>query len=147
MRRAGAVLALGAALAAAGLPAAADGAIAPGLAGHWTFKSWTYDACTFGGVAQFRPTDEPGLFDCELTARQSCPSVNWTVRQSCRARQTGNRVTVTSQIEDFLEGPATDRYWPDNFVLTLHSPRRMSGSLISHGVHPSEFTREPGATS
>lgn len=127
--------------------ASADAAITPGLAGTWTFKSWTYDTCSFGGVATFRPTGEAGLFDCELTARQECDAVRWTVRQSCTARQTENRVTVTSEIEEFLEGPETDRYWPDNFVLTLHSPRRMSGSLISHGVHASEFTREPGATS
>ncbi len=140
-------------LAAAGpagtAPALAEGppALTPGLAGHWTFRSWTYDTCSFDGVAMFRPTSEPGLFDCELTARQSCPDVQWTVRQSCKARQTGNRVTVTSKIEAFLEGPATDSYWPDNFILTLQSPERMSGSLVSHGVHPSEFTRSTGAIS
>ncbi|MEM7767467.1 MAG: hypothetical protein AAF253_08265 [Pseudomonadota bacterium] len=127
--------------------ALADGAPAPQLAGSWTFKSWTYDTCTFGGVATFRTTSEPGTYACELTARQECPSVQWTVRQSCTARRTDNRVTVTAQVEEFLEGPETDQYWPDNFILTLHSNKRMTGSLVSHGVHPSEFTRSPGATS
>ncbi|MEM0987046.1 MAG: hypothetical protein AAGJ32_12440 [Pseudomonadota bacterium] len=125
----------------------ADGAPSPQLAGNWSFKSWTYDDCSFGGVARFQPTEEPGVFTCELTARQECPSVSWTVRQSCVARRTDDRVMVTSAIEEFIEGPATDSYWPDNFVLTMHSSQRMTGSLVSHGVHPSAFTRDAGATS
>jgi len=126
--------------------ALADGAL-PNIAGSWAFKSWTYSQCEFSGIANFSATNEPGVYGCEITARQTCPAVTWVVRQSCTARQSAERITITSTIEEFLEGPVSDQYWPDNFVLSISGPDRMSGSLISHGVHPSEFTRTRGAVS
>lgn len=111
--------------------------------GSWTFKSWTYDDCEFGGVARLMAGEEPGVMACELIARQSCtlPDRRWVVRQSCVARRTGNQVAIHSTIEEFIEGEPTANYWPDHFILTLREPDRMTGSLISHGVHPSEFRR------
>ena len=117
--------------------------------GNWTFKSWTYDGCDFGGTAHFSPGEEASLHACELTARQSCPAfgLEWVVRQSCTARQSGERLTITSTIEEFLVGEPTAAYWPDNFVLTIRSPNRMTGSLVSHGTHATEFVRSAGGIS
>lgn len=133
-------------------PGHADTRPEPGetsIFGNWNFKSWTYDDCEFGGTAWFAPGEEDGLHACELTARQYCPAFNleWVVRQSCTARQSGQRLTITSQIEEFLVGEPTPRYWPDNFVLTIRSPDRMTGSLVSHGTHATEFVRDAGGVS
>lgn len=114
----------------------------PDISGNWAFKSFTYDACEFGGVATLMPTEEDNTYSCELTARQFCPSVEWVVRQSCVAHRTGDRLVIRSQIEEFITGPETASYWPDNFILKIQSGDRMTGSLISHGTHASEFTRQ-----
>lgn len=117
------------------------------ISGNWTFKSYTYDACEFGGVVSLIPTEEDGTYTCELTARQFCPNIEWVVRQSCVAKRTDDRLVIQSQIEEFVSGPATVSYWPDNFILKIHSGNRMTGTLISHGSHASEFTRETGGIS
>lgn len=134
------------------LPALADADLdagGPNIFGTWSFKSWTYDGCDFGGTARFTPGEEAGLHSCELTARQSCPAydLEWVVRQSCTARQSDDRLTVTSRIEEFLVGEPTPEYWPDNFVLTIRSSNRMTGSLVSHGTHATEFVRDAGGIS
>lgn len=139
MKRAGLFVLL-AALAV--LPAGADvEPDRPSILGSWSFKSWTYDDCDFGGVARFTPGEAPSRYRCELTARQACMEVTWVVRQSCVADRTGDRLTIRSSIEEFLQGEPTPLYWPDNFVLTIQSSDRMTGTLVSHGSHPSEFVR------
>lgn len=133
-----------AALMAAGLAAGED-APAPedvSVLGHWSFVAWTYDGCEFGGTAVLSPGPTPTRHACELTARQECVDRTWVVRQSCIARRSGPQLTIVSQIEEFLEdGGERANYWPDNFILTIRSESRMSGTLISHGIHASEFTR------
>lgn len=117
------------------------------LTGQWVFKSWTYDGCEFGGTTHLSRQADSNIYDCELVANQVCPSVTWRVRQSCVARQSGGQLVINSTIEEFLEGEPTDSYWPDNFILTIRSPNRMNGSLLSHGVHASEFRRDEGGIS
>lgn len=114
------------------------------IVGSWTFRSYTDDTCDFGGVAHLRAPDESGAYPCELTARQVCPAwdVEWVVRQSCIANRTDNRLLIRSTIEEFIVGEPTPSYWPDNFILIIRSGDLMTGSLISHGTHASEFTRQ-----
>lgn len=114
------------------------------ITGAWNFRSYTGDACEFGGVAHLRTPDATGAYPCELTARQVCPlnNVEWVVRQSCVANRTDNRLIIRSTIEEFIVGEPTPAYWPDNFVLKIQSSNRMTGSLVSHGSHASEFTRQ-----
>ncbi|NBC20368.1 MAG: hypothetical protein GVY06_04880 [Alphaproteobacteria bacterium] len=119
----------------------------PDLSGSWVFKSWTHDGCDFGGNLHLGPTSEEGSYACELVANQVCPSVTWRVRQSCTARQSNGQLVINSQIEEFLEGEPSPNYWPDNFILTIRSREHMKGSLISHGVHASEFRRDAGGIS
>lgn len=114
----------------------------PIIAGNWVFKSFTYDACEFGGIARLTPSGEENTFTCELTARQTCPNIEWVVRQSCVAHRTGDQLVIRSEIEEFITGPETDSYWPDNFILKIHDGSRMTGSLVSHGSHATEFTRQ-----
>lgn len=114
------------------------------ITGSWNFRSFTSDSCDFGGVARLGLPDDAGTYPCELTARQVCPphDVEWVVRQSCVASRTENRLVIRSTIEEFLVGEPTPAYWPDNFVLSIMSDDRMTGSLVSHGSHASEFTRQ-----
>lgn len=126
-------------------PAAmADSAEGANISGNWTFQAHTYDGCDFGGVTRLTPADRPNFYDCELTARQVCPAleIEWVVRQSCIAERNGDRLTIRSEIEEFLVGEPSQSYWPDNFILTVRSDSRMTGSLISHGAHPAEFIRQ-----
>lgn len=119
-----------------------DGAYS--IVGSWSFRSYTDDACDFGGVAHLRAPDESGAYPCELTARQVCPAwnVEWVVRQSCIANRTDDRLVIRSTIEEFIVGEPTPSYWPDNFILKIRPGDLMTGSLISHGTHASEFTRQ-----
>lgn len=117
------------------------------LSGQWVFKSWTHDGCDFGGTTHLSAKTKAGIYQCELVANQVCRDVTWRVRQSCTARQSGGQLVINSRIEEFLEGEATDSYWPDNFILTIRAPDLMNGSLLSHGVHASEFRRDEGGIS
>ncbi|MEM9739233.1 MAG: hypothetical protein AAF829_05135 [Pseudomonadota bacterium] len=114
------------------------------IVGAWNFRSFTGDTCDFGGVAHLRAPDPSGVYPCELTARQVCSAANieWVVRQSCIANRTDNRLIIRSTIEEFLVGDPTPAYWPDNFVLKIRSGDLMTGTLVSHGSHASEFTRQ-----
>lgn len=130
--------------------AASSEAPAPGgeeaytIVGSWNFRSFTNDACDFGGVMHLQAPDATGAYPCELTARQVCPvnDVEWVVRQSCIANRTDNRLVIRSTIEEFVVGEPTPSYWPDNFILKIRPGDLMTGSLISHGTHASEFTRQ-----
>lgn len=121
----------------------------PVVQGSWSFTAWTGDGCDFNGVATLGPENgTEGEMSCELTARQSCSAdLSWTVRQTCTAKRMGNRVIIRSEIAEFLEGPGTDSYLPDNFVLTIDTARRMFGALHSYGVYKSEWVRDEGAVS
>ncbi|MCI4644278.1 MAG: hypothetical protein MRY64_05795 [Hyphomonadaceae bacterium] len=114
----------------------------PDISGNWNFRSYTYDECDFTGTARLRPTEKAGTYSCELTARQACPEIEWVVRQSCIANRTEDRLIIRSTIEQFINGPETSDYWPDNFILKIRSDDLMTGTLVSHGSYASEFTRQ-----
>lgn len=131
-----------AALLIAALPAAASELDEKTSAlGSWSFIAKTADACEFTGIAHLTEGETPDIHTCELTARQACPDLTYVVRQSCRARRSGDQLIISSQIEEFLEGEPTSLYWPDNFILTIESENRMIGALLSHGSHAAEFRR------
>lgn len=119
------------------------------FAGSWTFKAWIGGGCEFTGLARISPVpEEDGTHVCELTAHQACGTLEWTVRQSCTAIPHGsNRLSIRSQIVEFLGADATDSYLPDNFLLTIDSARRMFGALHSYDVYKAEWIRDEGVTS
>ncbi len=124
--------------------AAAQADVSPdevSVIGSWSFVANTYDNCEFTGVAHLTPGTSPDLHACELTARQACTDITYVVRQSCTAKRSGGQLIINSEIEEFLEGPPTPGYWPDNFILTIKSETRMIGALLSHGSHAAEFRR------
>lgn len=137
-------------LAAVLLGAAASADSAPeeiSVLGSWSFVAQTYDNCEFSGIAHLRPGDSDTLHACELTARQACPDVTYVVRQSCQAQRSSGQLIISSRIEEFLEGPPSKGYWPDNFILTIKTENRMIGALLSHGSHAAEFRRMAEGTS
>lgn len=120
----------------------------PEFAGSWTFKAWIGQSCEFVGIARISPVpNEDGSYACELTANQSCDLVDWTVRQTCSAIPNGNRLTIQSQIEEFIGSETSANYLPDNFLLTIDSAKRMFGALHSAGVFKAEWIRDEGVTS
>lgn len=130
------------ALALSALPAVAQPSDpGPDISGNWVFSASVQRGCTFNGMASFTPASD-GTLGCELTARQVCTDVTFEVRQSCTLRRTGNQLSITSTIEEFIEGGPTDWYFPDNFALTVQSENRLYGALISSSSYPAEFTRD-----
>ena len=115
------------------------------ILGNWTFQTKPYrdGRCMMSGTARLTPNPEPGVYDCELTAVEVCSM--WgrsVVQQSCKARRFGNQVSIRSEIEQFLESKLEGLlYVPDNFALTIQSPKRMYGSLVSAATAPVEFIR------
>ena len=126
------------------LPSQAEAVSDASIIGSWQFSADTNDTCTFTGNMTLSSHEEKDTFGCELTARQACPGVTYVVRQSCTAFRSGDQLSIVSKIEEFLEGPVTSSYWPDNFSLSIVSGSFMSGALISHGTHPAEFWRPEG---
>ena len=131
--------------------ASADDAPEPAnIAGLWEFVANITDGCTFSGQASLERQDDEGDFSCELTARQSCPEidVNYLVRQTCQATRTGEQISVRSAIEEFLEGPPTGNYFPDNFSLFIQDSSHMNGALISgSSAYHAVWTRPEGGIS
>jgi len=119
------------------------------FAGSWTFKAWIGSGCDFTGIARISPVpEEDGTHACELTAHQACGTLEWTVRQTCTAKPHGNnRLSISSQIVEFIGADATGSYLPDNFLLTIDSARRMFGALHSVDVYKAEWIRDEGVTS
>ena len=113
--------------------------------GSWTFQTDPYrqGTCSMSGLMRLTPDPEDGLYACELTAVEECVDIGRSVVvQSCTARRFGNQVSVRSIIEQMIE---TDfegiNYVPDNFALTIQSPERMYGALVSAITAPVEFHR------
>lgn len=115
--------------------------------GNWAFKAWVGDGCSFDGVATLGFVEDGSTSsECELTAKQTCQSSEWIVRQTCTVKRAGNRLAIKSQIAEFL-GEASDSYLPDDFLLTIESHKRMFGALHSYGVYKTEWIRDEGAIS
>lgn len=120
------------------------------IAGMWVFVANIGNACTFTGQATLTPSEDDRNHTCEITARQSCPSlgIEYLVRQRCVATITGQQVSVRSKIEEFLEGDASANYFPDNFSLFIQDTTRMNGALISGGnANQAVWTRPEGGIS
>jgi hypothetical protein len=122
---------------------------APNIAGIWMFEAEVHPVCSFSGQARLMPGDDPDRYDCELTARQDCPSADvlYTVEQSCSASVDGDQLTVFSTIVNFLEGEPTDSYLPDHFQLVIKDASSMDGVLLGSGAYPAIWRRAEGAIS
>lgn len=122
------------------------------ISGTWNFAAKLRIPCEFTGKVRLSPSPDTTRtdFTCEMTARQYCPDLNidYTVRQSCRVRNTRGQVWVQATIEEFLKGEDTGSYYPDNFNLSVHSENEMIGALISAGnSSPAIWTRSDGSIS
>lgn len=132
------------------LPSAqAEATAQTNIAGRWSFTADIELDCTFGGTAVLENTGD-GRYTGELTARQSCPMLedDYLVRQDCTASVLGNQVSVRCTIVEFINGFSSPFYYPDNFTLTIGSPDRMHGALVSSGTaNPAEWRRAEGGIS
>lgn len=135
---------------AAALPVAAEETSDPiDMLGKWTFATRPYvngiASCNMSGTMTVTANPEPGLYDCEVTAKEECDAWGTSVVvQSCKVRRTRNQVAIRSIIEQTLEYKMKVEgltYVPDNFALTVQSPDLMYGSLISAINAPVEFRR------
>jgi len=117
------------------------------VTGSWSFESSRYreGTCVMSGHMSIRPTSKAGVFACSFTAIEDCTGQDtWVVEQSCKAVNRDGRLSIKSNIENFLEAKEfTDSYVPDNFSLQVESRERMSGSLLSAVIAPVEFRRNP----
>lgn len=119
--------------------------------GSWAFQTTPYRnggaQCEMSGTMYLSEAPGEGLYQCELTAIEDCTLWGRTVvRQSCQARRFGNQVSVRSSVEEMLDVEIDPdefalTYLPDNFALTVQSPSRMYGSLVSAVTAPVEFRR------
>jgi len=119
------------------------------IAGRWTFTAKLRIDCSFSGTASLQH-DGNGKYSGELTARQSCASLeqDYLVRQNCTASKFGNQLSVRCQIAEFINGFESGSYYPDNFTLTIASGKRMHGALLSAGdANPAEWKRTEGGIS
>lgn len=119
------------------------------IAGQWSFTAELDVDCSFGGTAHLEHVGD-GKYVGELTARQSCDLLeqDYLVRQDCHANLFGNQVSVRCRIVEFINGFESEFYYPDNFTLTISSPTRMYGALVSSGeANPAEWKRAEGGIS
>jgi len=119
------------------------------ISGHWSFAARLNSDCSFGGTAYLEHLGD-GKYKGELTARQSCGYLeeDFLVRQDCKANVFGNQVSVRCRIVEFVNGFDSATYYPDNFTLTIGTPARMHGALVSSGLaKPAEWTRSEGGIS
>jgi len=133
-------------MAVAAMPAQAKNGSDPAdVLGNWSFQTSPYRSgqCVMTGTMRLSPHPDDGRYMCELTAVEMCSM--WgrsVVRQSCEARRFGNQVSIRSAIEEMLESKFEGLiYVPDNFTLTIQSPQRMFGALVSAVTAPVEFRR------
>lgn len=136
-------------LSAAFVPIVSAAEPSPNIAGQWTFTANLQLQCDFGGTAHLTRTAD-SKYKVELTARQSCPSLeeDYLVRQECVANQFGNQLSVRCTIAEFINGFESEFYYPDNFTLTIASSKRMHGALVSSGnTNPAEWKRSEGGIS
>ncbi len=115
------------------------------IVGSWSFQTKPYreGSCSMTGTMVLAPQEAQDTYDCELIAIETCTM--WgrsVVRQSCQARRFGNQLSVRSTIEEMIETKTEGLvYVPDNFTLTIQSPSRMFGALVSAVTAPVEFRR------
>lgn len=119
------------------------------IAGQWTFTARLDIDCTFHGTASLRHQGD-ATYSAEITAVQSCPALeaDFVVRQDCAVSQMSAQISVRCEIVEFINGFDVGFYYPDNFALSIDTPARMHGALISTGdPKPAEWRRAEGAIS
>ena len=117
------------------------------IAGAWAFQAEVQEGCEFSGTAQLRRSPTPGLYTCEMTARDFCQGNEAIVRQSCVVTRDGDKVNVQAFIEEFFLQPDSN-YKPDNFRLIIDPDTGdMHGELDSYGIWKAVWKRTNGATS
>ena len=120
------------------------------LLGKWTFSTGEYrgGACQMSGFMSVYPSEKTNALRCELTAIEKCSFGHSTVLQACTLHKSGDRVSITSTVVEIIESkPNSLGYLPDNFVLTVASPSRMFGALISAVTASAVFLRAEGTIS
>ncbi|MEM9739234.1 MAG: hypothetical protein AAF829_05140 [Pseudomonadota bacterium] len=132
-------------------PATAD-ADPSDILGIWSFQTQPYrdGQCIMSGTMHLSHDSEnqEDLYACELTALEMCSLWGQSiVRQSCQARRFGDQVSIRSEIAEVLERKGelenfSFNYVPDNFAVTVKSPIRMYGALVSAVTAPVEFRRQ-----
>ena len=118
---------------AASLSAAASAdPIQSDISGSWVFETGHYyDGCRITGRMQIFQTPEGG-YSCDFTTFETCPDLTSEVQQSCTARVQGDQVAIVSQIVSITDQqPLSYGYAPDDWLLTIRSEDRMTGTLES----------------
>ena len=117
------------------------------LSGPWRFKSGAFDDdCTMSGGIRLTPAREAGAYSCAMIVETHCRNANdglyeyWRVKETCTAKQTGQRVQITGKIERVeeasmsgqkLTGSDLTTYVPDNFELTIQpGAEEMNGHMV-----------------
>ena len=117
------------------------------IVGAWSFETELYrgQSCKMSGNMNINPTDRPNVFNCSFTAIEDCIGQDeWVVEQTCKLVNTEGRLTVKSQIVNFLQSKEyTASYAPDHFSLQVQNRQLMTGSLISAVTAPVTFRRNP----
>lgn len=117
------------------------------LSGPWRFKSGTFDGdCTMSGGIRLSPAREAGSYACAMIVETHCRNPDdglyeyWRVKQTCTAKQTGQRVQITGKIERVedatldgqkLTGADLSTYVADSFELTIKpGAEEMNGQMV-----------------
>jgi hypothetical protein len=117
------------------------------ITGEWVFETAPImDGCDLGGRASIRPGPSAGDYQCSITAREVCPGrFDFTAKETCVAKRAGDTLNISSRLDSVT--PSTDRYYPDNFSLTIIDSSNMKGALFSISNTSARFHRENGPIS
>ena len=116
----------------------------PDITGAWTFETGPYNStCKIHGRIFIHPREDDGIRTCEFVAYEDCPDLSAEVRQSCKLRQSGDQVMITSKIESIeRQDPIRYSYAPDDWMLIIQSDQEMTGTLESASRANAVFKRE-----
>jgi hypothetical protein len=115
------------------------------IAGAWGFVTEPFDrSCVIRGRMQLTPGPKPGALSCRFEALQTCADGQWKTVQSCTATRTGKALEISSTL---ISVAPQANYRPDDFTLSIESPRRMAGEFHSHNRAKVTFTRMAEAIS
>lgn len=120
---------------------------APDLSGPWRFQSGTFDGdCTMSGGITLQPAATAGSYSCSMIVETHCRNGEdglyeyWRVKESCTAKQTGQRVQISGKIVrveeasmfgEKLTGSELATYVPDSFELTIQpGAGEMNGHMV-----------------
>lgn len=112
------------------------------ITGAWAFETVLYDyGCVMTGELVLRATDDPDVYEGELTTHEACDGVPpYDTEQSSVAVRKGDQLRIESQLVRVL--PSPDFYRADNFALTIIDSALMVGELRSADVASVTFRRQ-----